>query len=93
MVTRWSGVGGVTLWRIVISKRKYQGSSYFLKSCYTTIVPGVLLYEESGYKYYKIPVAYGTRMNLEVVTDTCKSYGMKSVCLRSDVDIIVTDAE
>ena len=58
-------------------------SIYFLKSCYSKIVPGVLMYEESGYKYYKVPVAYGTRMNLGVVTDTCEAQGMKSVCFKS----------
>ena len=41
------------------------------------------MHEESGYKYYKVPVAYGTRMNLGVVTETCESQGMKSVCLQS----------
>ena len=46
-------------------------SIFFFKPSYKTIVQGVLMYEESGYKYYKVPVAEGTRMNLGVVTDTC----------------------
>jgi len=48
-----------------------------------TIVKGVLMYEESGYKYYKVPVAHGTRMNVGVVTETCEAHGMKSVCLQA----------
>merc|ERR1712098_412101 len=49
----------------------------------TTANRGVLLFEESGYKYFKVPVAYGTRMDLGVVTDTCEAHGMKSVCFKS----------
>ena len=56
-------------------------SFYFFKPSYQTIVQGVLMYEESGYKYYKVPVADGTRMNLGVVTDTCEAHDMKAVCL------------
>jgi len=42
-----------------------------------------LLVNEGGLKYYKIPVAPGTRMNIGVVTATCKAQGMSSVCMMS----------
>jgi len=41
-----------------------------------------LLLEEGGLKYYKIPVAPETRMNIGVVTATCQAQGMKSLCLK-----------
>merc|ERR1712042_381651 len=43
----------------------------------------LLLANDGGYKYYKIPVPPGTRMNVGVVTATCKAQGMSSVCLSS----------
>ena len=56
-------------------------SFYFFKAKLSNIVQGVLMYEASGYRYYKVPVAYGTRMNHGVVTATCEAHGMKAVCL------------
>merc|ERR1711983_533348 len=71
-------------WQVEGNKMvRSRGSNSVENSYQQEETPGVLMYKESGYEYYKVPVAYGTRMNLGVVTDTCESHGMKSVCFKS----------
>ena len=37
-----------------------------------------MLYQASGVKYYKVRVAYGTRMVTGAVPDTCEKHGLKA---------------
>ena len=41
---------------------------------------GQKLYSKDGHSYYKIPVAYGTRLEEGAVADTCEAFKMKAVC-------------
>ena len=39
-----------------------------------------LLYDDTEFMYYKVPVAAGTRMVEGATTNTCRAAGMEAVC-------------